>query len=141
MQDKKLTVEDIGIPDTVKSAIDGLYAAGSHNHAIATEAVKVALLSLATNPVVPPEEVVDSLTPSDKGFVKRAIRNDVACACTEWQRRMFLRKPDPVPEEVKALLWKGTHQIQRPSHQVEHQHDSDVLAAFAFGKAHSNDTL
>lgn len=143
MQDKKLTAEDIAIPETVEVAIMQWWNSipnafrvsdrAPHYLDCATEAVKVALLSLATNPVVPPEDVVDSLTPIDKGFIKRSIRNDVACACTEWQRRMFLKRVPEVPEEIKAYLWdipaNGWEERQNAK-----LHNEQVMQIFALGK-------
>lgn len=141
MQDKKLTVEDIAIPNTITQALHAWWNNGANDIArgcgpfeqrkimdASTEAVKVALLSLATNPVVPSDadssEMYQYATEHRAGSLLQH-----RYMLMEWQRRMFLRKPDPVPPGLQDLI------------DAAPLNANEVRRAYALGKAHSNDTL
>lgn len=145
MQDKP-TLEDIEIPKSVLEALCTWWGSVPSDawryrstsevreHIVtATEAVKVALLSLATNPVIDTEIIGKRRNEWDAGNGQIGLGQYDIFMLSGYISRIFLRKPDPVPEEVKALLI--------PTIDDEGNLNARILKAYALGKAHSNDTL
>lgn len=114
MQDKKLTVEDIEVPREMQiaatSAVEALWNKmpnawnpSQSKASIAGAAVYAALLWITENPIVPIDadssEMYQYATEHRAGSLLQH-----RYMLMEWQRRMFLRKPEPVPEEVGRKL-------------------------------------
>jgi hypothetical protein len=100
--------EDIEVPEWLK----GLY----FNHGL-----REILAALANNPIVPTEQDTDEIV-AEWSSRRRDEKDGLAVfVCTEWQRRMFLRKRNP---ELDALL-ESAPRVARYA----------VLAAYEMGKA------
>lgn len=143
MQDSKPNLSDIAIPETVEVAImqwwnstacgqwrmHGPAEAAEHlGHA--TEAVKVALLSLARNPVIDDELIHKLRNQWDSAISGAGLGAYNPFMIRGYLSEVFLRKPEPVPEEVKALLWE----VGGAEDEDALRHNEDILAAFNAGK-------
>lgn len=143
------TIEDISIPETVEVAIMKWWNLNgaeliAHNREASEivlkgviSVVKVALLSLATNPVVPDKDVCLSLAREAESKGLKGQDRSIY-GVTEWQRRAFLRRPDPVPEEVKALLWDVPANGIDERHAAR-AHNESVIIAYKLGKESSHE--
>lgn len=143
MQNNQPKLEDIAIPETVEVAIMKWWNSPQNFMlresdipesclAGVIEAVKVALHSLACDAVVP--SVSQAVEMENEGQLEMSNRGWYLSQkhAVQWQRRMFLRKADLVPEEVKAFLLKdaaGTAIKPAPGSPNDR-----ILKAFAFGK-------
>lgn len=135
-------IEDIAIPETVEVAImqwwnspacvdwrDCVCEEAAEHLELAVGAVKVALLSLRTNPVVPSSELCDKMRHL---FVVVTTTDNADCIAVAkcLQEGLFLRQAPEVPEEIKALMWVSDPDL---SGTIAQRHDEDVRAAFKAG--------
>jgi hypothetical protein len=114
MADKKLTVDDIEVPEGLLSAYMGV-AGITHEHESRPSCrrrLAETLLWLAENPIVPSWNQLVDLKSIEGGWSSK----DREIGAVVWQRRMFLRKPDPVPAEVKEL----EDQVNRACRWIDH---------------------
>lgn len=114
MQDKHPSIDDIAIPETVEVAIMKAWNEPNGYRGSPTpdiflsciyRFVKVTLHSLACDPVIPSDADSSEMYQHATGCIGGSLLQH-RYMLTEWQRRMFLRKPDPVPQAVKSLLVK-----------------------------------
>lgn len=134
MADKKLTVDQIEVPEEMFQVI---YETWLRDPAQWTgprlrHAVALGLLHLAENPIVPSSEDCQQLyqlwckVPGNGS-------DSLHAPVTEWQRRMFLREPDPVPAEVRALmLSEDAPDASRPTRTFFNE---EILKAYKLGLA------
>lgn len=146
MQDSKPNLSDIAIPETVEVAIMKWWNstvcrsiredadADSYMFSVMS-AVKVALLSLARNP----DMLTEKITSVRDEWRATGFRNH-----TGFERyladgliqELFLGKPAPVPEEVKALMFPSTAPAAwRPTSE---ESNNRIMAAFKAGKEARN---
>lgn len=140
---KELTIKDIQRPEQVDLAIHkwwnapanpyrGLANAETYLRAT-SEAVDVAILALTIEPVVPSEDQAEEM------YMRLHLRRtfggeDIHDAIEEWQRCMFLRKPDPVPDEVRNVVADAVSQGMEPQLAMRW-----AMQCFEFGKRLGSD--
>lgn len=141
---QEITIEDIDMKPQIESAVHEWWNSASNMHNrtcgspeanirldIAYTAIRVALLALTREPVVPSDN-----DPMLREVWMRPLPmgSSLQAVCTEWQRHMFILKPDPVPEEVKDLMcdiepgYSATIEIPRS------EWNEKILAAVEVGK-------
>lgn len=107
MQDKKPTIEDIAVPEKVESDVRAW--AQRHGYVssdVYINCVKVVLLSLATNPVVPSDAELNEMYDYATGNLDGS-RSQNRHMCVGWMKIAFLRRPDPLTDEQNAVRLLG----------------------------------
>ena len=130
-QVKRLTVDDIEVPEGMLGAFAaefGLSTIDDWERALAS-----ALLWLAEHPIVPSEGEAESMKASLLGR-RTHLWEDFRDAPVEWQRRMFLRKPAALPEEVKKLLVDENLKSD-PLRSTAEEVNRRIRKAYELGKA------
>lgn len=108
----KLTIDMIEVPEGMLHAGEsaaisiGAKMSDTTFRYIAECILRAALHDLAENPIEPTDDVIHECARTIAG---KSAKYRVDCTITrkffsEWQRRMFLRKQDPLPDEVKELI-------------------------------------
>lgn len=147
---QEITIEDIELPPQIALAIMNWWNSDENlpmrdcsnyeatlRHKCALVGVRVALLALVKEPILISDAEVRSL---QDYLNAQKVETDVtrvwlqeAWMFQEFQRRMFLRKTDPVPDEVKALM------VEIPSNNFADrhaamEHNEAVIKALEIGK-------
>lgn len=142
MSDKKLTIDDIEVPEGMIEcaigAVDYLWIKApsawnpsQNKQSIAKAAVSAALLYLAEHPIVPSDSQRLLMA---EDFNKSGVICAVDYYSVEWQRRMFLKREPKIPEEVKELLVYGSDlQINQHSDNIR-EVNARITKAYELGK-------
>lgn len=123
----KTTIADIEVPKGMLEAAVAAYPNCATD--MTRSRVAAALLWLAENPIVPSDEEYEALGKAWNGRSGYA-EEFIPWIATEWQRRMFLRKPDPVPDALRNYLttdWDGK--------VVDSPCNNAIIAAYKLGLA------
>lgn len=128
----KLTISDIVVPQFMQDAAWSCHCKEFGVDTSINTIMRYALLALTENPLVPSDQESENMRIYiQKNNPEYLPRKHYA---VEWQRRMFLRKPDPVPAEVDALMWK-TELGNTVIPQCRQTYNESILKAYNMGLA------
>jgi hypothetical protein len=139
------TLNDIEVPRYVADAVQSWWH--TSNDAIAMvdknqllslvhSAVKVALLAITREPVVPTDKQADDLWHHPKTL--HGHEHYAKAMARSWQRMMFLKRTPEVPAEVKALLVRAADLNINQAEDNEREVNARVLKAYELGKQARN---
>lgn len=127
---RELTLDDVVIPPQVEKALEERWGP-LPLFGVPFEAVRVALLAIAKEPILPTKDEFAGLykTPPHTSF-----REDIINAIAEWQRRAFIRREPELPEEVKALHMHASDLRINQAKDNEREVNARIDAAYALGQ-------
>lgn len=138
---KKLTVEDIEVPDFMLRAASKNWLQSDHEQwhgPRMKKALAAALYALAEEPIVPTDEQAGELWDRKGSWVISDTEHYAKGIAREWQRRMFLKPQPELPEEVKLLMFDP--KIVKCGVELAGRNwNESILKAYALGQRNKED--